>query len=264
MSSRFPSVPAPAGAASFLSSMATAGCTKPFSLPPYQSRIGAIGSAVAEQVFQALDEHAHLTGWRELPEQLDGLRGSRTPIVARVIAGWSRERDDGLVAVRADEVSHGGAAVGAHAEKDFSFVEHGRQPAGGVAAVASKSKSSDCRRSRCSNRIWRSFRMAGMVLKDLGMQVWESAANKLGRSMRAKRRSRNDPLLDSAPSQISLWQYLALINRGFFLGLLNLGGLLRGPSLGSKQWAWLFATSSRDKAAAGGPRYPRTRCRGLM
>lgn len=51
--------------------------------------------------------------------------------------GWSRERDDGLVAAGADEVSHGGktAAVGAHAERDFSFVEHGHQLASGVAEV---------------------------------------------------------------------------------------------------------------------------------
>lgn len=38
------------------------------------------------------------------------------------------------------------------------------------------------------------FTMAGMVLKDFGMQVLGKRSEQIGQSIRAKRRSRNDPL----------------------------------------------------------------------
>ncbi|WP_455289051.1 hypothetical protein [Cupriavidus necator] len=78
-----------------------------FQAPALVIEIAEGGGRMAAPVEQIGDEHAYLAGWRDLLDQPDGLWGSRTLIVARVIAGWSRERDDSLGAAGAGEVSHG-------------------------------------------------------------------------------------------------------------------------------------------------------------
>lgn len=108
--------------------------------PSLMVEVAEGGRRMALHVEKIGDEHAHLAGWRDLPDQPNGLRGSRTLIVARVDAGWSREPGDGLITARAHKALYGSkaATVGTHAERNVSLVEHGHQPAGWVAAVEQK------------------------------------------------------------------------------------------------------------------------------
>lgn len=64
--------------------------------------------------------------------------GLRALVVERVLLVRCAQHDDALDRVRAREVAHAGEAVGivdAHAEFDGAMIEHGHQPAAGVAAI---------------------------------------------------------------------------------------------------------------------------------
>lgn len=65
------------------------GCHAVLEAPALMVEIAEGGRRIALHVEQIGDEHAYLAGGRDLPDQPNGLPGSRTLIVARVDAGRS-------------------------------------------------------------------------------------------------------------------------------------------------------------------------------
>lgn len=89
-------------------------------------------------VQQVGHQHAPFAARRDVAHQAHALRFARTLVVERVSLVRRGQHDDLIRRVRAHERPHAGEAAGivdAHAEFDGAVVEHGDQPAAGLATV---------------------------------------------------------------------------------------------------------------------------------